>query len=110
VKWRVVASGALLAVFFIPSIFGEFINVVFLTHWGHIISLGGLMRNVTAGLFGTFERVAGTVFVGGFNDNVIREVAVLEPPLWCSWAVLFLICAVCLALLSWRVKAYEVVR
>ena len=110
VKWRVVASGALLAVFFIPSIFGEFINVVFLTHWGHIISLGGLMRNVTAGLFGTFERVAGTVLVGGFNDTVVREVAVLEPPLWCSWAALFLICAVCLALLSWRVKAYEVVR
>ena len=110
VKWRVVASGALLAVFFIPSIFGEFINVVFLTHWGHIISLGGLMRNVTAGLFGTFERVAGTVTVGGFDDNVVREIAVLEPPLWCSWAVLFVICAVCLALLSWRVKAYEVVR
>src|ERR1044071_3969673 len=38
VKWRVVASGALLAIFFIPSVFGEFINVVFLTHWGHIIS------------------------------------------------------------------------
>ena len=67
------------------------------------------MRNVSAGLFGTFERVSGTVFVGSF-DNTIREVAVLEPPLWASWAMLFLICAVCLALLSWRVKAYEVVR
>jgi ABC-2 type transport system permease protein len=110
VKWRIIASGALLAVFFIPSVFGEFINVVFLTHWGHIISLGALMRNVSAGLFGTFERVAGTVYVTGFNDNVVREVAVLEPPLWCSWAALFVICAVCLALLSWRVKAYEVVR
>jgi ABC-2 type transport system permease protein len=110
VKWRIIASGALLAVFFIPSVFGEFINVVFLTHWGHIISLGALMRNISAGLFGTFERVAGTVYVTGFNDNVVREVAVLEPPLWCSWAALFVICAVCLALLSWRVKAYEVVR
>jgi len=30
VKWRVVASGILLALFFIPSVFGEFINVVFL--------------------------------------------------------------------------------
>src|SRR6185437_426134 len=58
VKWRVVASGALLALFFIPSVFAEFINVVFLTRWGHIISLGALMRNVTAGLFGTFDRVA----------------------------------------------------
>lgn len=107
VKWRVVASGALLAVFFIPSVFGEFIDLVFLTHWGHIISLAALMRNVTAGLFGTFDRVAETI---GVEDNVVRQITVLEPPLWCSWAVLFLICAVCLALLSWRVKAYEVVR
>ena len=107
VKWRVVASGALLAVFFIPSVFGEFIDLVFLTHWGHIISLAALMRNVTAGLFGTFERVAGMIAI---DDQVVRQIPVLEPPLWCSWAVLFLICAVCLALLSWRVKAYEVVR
>lgn len=107
VKWRVVASGALLALFFIPSVFGEFINVVFLTHWGHIISLAALMRNVSAGLFGTFDRVAETIAV---EDNVVQQITVLEPPLWCSWAALFLICAVCLALLSWRVKAYEVVR
>jgi ABC-2 type transport system permease protein len=107
VKWRVVASGALLALFFIPSVFGEFINVVFLTHWGNIISLAALMKNVSAGLFGTFDRVAETIAV---EDNVVTQIAVLEPPLWCSWAALFLICAVCLALLSWRVKAYEVVR
>jgi len=107
VKWRVVASGALLALFFIPSVFGEFINVVFLTHWGNIISLAALMKNVSAGLFGTFDRVAETIAV---DEGIVREIAVLEPPLWCSWAALFLICAVCLALLSWRVKAYEVVR
>jgi ABC-2 type transport system permease protein len=110
VKWRVVASGTLLALFLIPSVFGEFINVVFLTRWGDIISLTALMRNVTAGLFGTFERVADVVRITDFNDNVIREIQLLEPPLWCSWAMLFLICATCLALLSWKVKAYEVVR
>ena len=110
VKWRVVASAALLALFFIPSVFGEFINVVFLTRGGHIISLGALMKNVTAGLFGTFERVADTIRITDFSDNVVREVQLIEPPLWCSWAVLFVICAVCLAVLSWKVKAYEVVR
>lgn len=110
VKWRVVASAALLGLFFIPAIFGEFINLVFQTHWGHIISLDGLMRNVTAGLFGTFERVTGTIEVTDFNETVVRQIPVLEPPLWCSWAMLFLICAICLAVLSWRVKAYEVVR
>lgn len=109
VKWRVVASGALLALFFIPSVFGEFVNVVFLTRWGHIISLGALMKNVTAGLFGTFERVADVARVVEFNE-VVREIQVLEPPLWCSWAALFVICAICLAILSWKVKAYEVVR
>src|SRR5918996_502731 len=42
VKWRVVASAALLGLFFIPSVFGEFINVVFQTRWGNLISLGAL--------------------------------------------------------------------
>src|SRR4030095_9616059 len=109
VKLRVVASAALLGLFFIPTVVGEFFNAVFLTKWGHIISLGALMKNVTAGLFGTFERVAGSIRIE-VEDNVIREITVLEPPLWCSWAALFFICAICLALLSWKVKAYEVVK
>jgi ABC-type transport system involved in multi-copper enzyme maturation permease subunit len=105
VKWRVIASAALLGLFFIPSIFGEFINQIFMTRWGNLISLGALTRNVTAGLFGTFVRTTGHIeMIGG------TEVMMNEPPLWSSWAVLFFICAICLALLSNRVKAYEVVR
>ena len=110
VKWRIVASAALLGLFLIPSVFGEFINAVFLTRWGNLVSLGGLMRNVTAGLFGTFERVSGRIQINDWNDNVVREVLLIEPPLWVSWTVLFIICAVCLAVLHWKVKAYEVVR
>jgi hypothetical protein len=41
---------------------------------------------------------------------VVREIALYEPPLWTSWTVLFILCAICLALLSWKVKAYEVVK
>jgi ABC-2 type transport system permease protein len=110
VKWRVIASGVLLGLFIIPSVFGEFINLVFMTHWGNIVNLGALMRNVTQGLFGIFEPVAGTMRITDFNDNVIREVLLTEPPLWCSWTALFVVCAMCLALLAWKVKAYEVVR
>jgi hypothetical protein len=33
-----------------------------------------------------------------------------EPPLWASWFALFLLCALCLWLLSRKVKAYEVVK
>src|SRR5215217_9482034 len=88
VKWRVIASGALLGLFFIPSVFGEFINVVFQTRWGNIVSLSALMRNVTKGLFGTFDRVSGTVRITDFDDNVISEILLIEPPLWCAWAAL----------------------
>src|SRR5687767_12346573 len=109
VKWRVVASGILLGIFFIPTVFGAFVNEVFRTRWGNIISLGALMKNVTDGLFGTFERTFDIMRIRDF-DGTITELQVLEPPLWASWVVLFLICAVCLALLSWKVKAYEVVR
>ncbi|HWN09250.1 MAG TPA: hypothetical protein VNO50_08290 [Pyrinomonadaceae bacterium] len=108
VKWRVVASAALLGLFFIPSIFGEVVNNLFMTRWGNIISLGALIKNVTSGLFGTFVRSTGHVI--GRNGRIVREIVMTEPPLWASWLVLFVICAACLALLSWKVKAYEVVR
>ena len=109
VKWRVVASAALLGLFFIPSIFGEVVNNLFMTKWGNIISLGALMNNVTAGLFGTFVQTS-VQRTGDFNRSFAREVILNQPPLWSSWFELFLVCAICLALLSWKVKAYEVVR
>lgn len=110
VKWRVVASGILLGLFFIPTVFGAFVNEVFQTRWGNIISLGALINNVTSGLFGTFDRTFDVIRVRNFGEDVVREIVLYEPPLWASWTVLFLICAVCLAVLSWKVKAYEVVR
>jgi ABC-2 type transport system permease protein len=109
VKWRVVASGAILGLFFIPSVFGEFINVVFMTRWGSIVSLGALMRNISAGLFGTFVQSSGTIRLEDF-DGTVREIVLSEPPLWLCWGMLCLICIICLALLSRRVKAYEVVK
>jgi ABC-2 type transport system permease protein len=108
VKWRVIASAALLGIFFIPSVFGEVVNTIFLTRWGSIISIGALMKNISAGLFGTFVRSSGQVM--DFDNGVVRQITLQEPPLWCSWAALFVICAICLALLSRRVKAYEVVK
>ena len=108
VKWRVVASAALLGLFFIPSVFGEVVNQLFRTRYASIISINANIRNVTAGLFGTFERV--TTFARDFDGEFVNRVSLTEPPLWISWLVLFLICALCLALLSWKVKAYEVVK
>src|SRR5688572_6619805 len=108
VKWRVIASAALLGLFFIPSVFGEVVNQLFRTRYGSIVSIGANVNNVTAGLFGRFERAYS--YLVGFDGDVAERATILEPPLIVSWFVLFLICAVCLALLSWKVKAYEVVR
>jgi ABC-2 type transport system permease protein len=109
-KWRIVASGAMLGLVFIPSVFATIVNFIFQTAWANVISLFALMANVTAGLFGTFDRVSGRIEVTDFDDNVVREVLFLEPPLWVCWAALFVFSAVCLAILHWKVKAYEVVR
>ena len=108
VKWRVIASASLLGLFFVPSVFGEVVNVIFRTRWGNLISLGALTKNISAGLFGTFDRTSS--FVTSVDGDVISRVVLTEPPLWTSWAVLFFVCAICLAILSAKVKAYEVVR
>ena len=110
VKWRVVASGILLGLFIIPSAFAEIVNLMFQTRWGSLFSLSALMASVTSGLFGLFSRFSQTIAIRDLDDNVVREITLMEPPLWCSWAALFLVCAICLALLSWKVKAYEVVK
>ena len=109
-KWRIVASGAMLGLVFIPSVFAGIVNLIFQTRWANMISLFALMGNVTAGLFGTFDRVTGTIRFDDFDGNVVREIQLLEPPLWCAWLALFIFSAVCLAILHWKVKAYEVVR
>ena len=107
VKWRIIASGALLGIFFIPSVFGEVLNQLFRTHWGNLISLIALMKNVSSGLFRTFQPTQR--FVMDMNGELVAAV-ISEPPLWCSWLMLFVISAICLAVLSAKVKAYEVVK
>jgi ABC-2 type transport system permease protein len=113
VKWRVVASGAMVALFFIPSAFGEVVNGLFLTHSGHLISLWATMVNIWSGLFGRFVRQTGAV--RGTVSNPIYEkqyfdIALLEPPLWASWLMVAIVCAICVWLLSRKVRAYEVIK
>src|SRR6266481_4647706 len=109
VKWLVAARAALLAAFFIPTAFAAIVNKIFQTRWGHIFDLRALIGNVWSGLFGTF--VSQSAELQQFrNGRLIHEAIMSEPPLWASWFVLFLICALCLWLLSRKVRAYEVVK
>lgn len=107
-KWRVVASGALLAILFIPSAFGEIINALFLTRIGHLISVGAIMNSIWLGLFGMFQRQTGQI--DGTRGGRRIEIVFLEPPLWSSWVALGLLCAFCVLLLMRKVRAYEVVK
>jgi len=107
-KWRVVASGALLGIFFIPSAFGEIINALFLTRLGHLISLGAIMNSIWRGLFGLFVRRTG--HREGMRNGEFMEITLYEPPLWVSWLALSVICACCVWLLMRKVRAYEVVK
>ena len=110
VKWSVAARAALLGVFFIPTIVAEIVNQLFETRWGHVFDLRALIGNVWAGLFGSFVRQAASQVQESSNGRVVREALFSAPPLWASWLMLFLICALCLLLLSRKVKAYEVVK
>jgi ABC-2 type transport system permease protein len=113
VKWRVVASGALLGLFFVPSAFAEIVNNLFLTRVGHLFSPGALINNIWKGLFGTFVRETGRIRgtrTDMFRDREFIDIVMREPPLWASWLVLALVCAFCLWLLSRKIRAYEVVK
>ena len=103
----------MLGLFFVPSAFGELINQLFLTRSGQLISLWATMNSAWRGLFGLFERNAGTI--RGKVDNPIYndqffDIVLLEPPLWASWLVIVVVCLICVALLARKVRAYEVIK
>ena len=113
VKWRVVASGALLGLFFVPSAFAEIVNNLFLTHAGNLISLWASVNSIWRGLFGLFERKTGTIqgrVESPLYEGQIFDIALLEPPLWASWLVVAAVCALCVWVLARKVRAYEVIK
>ncbi len=113
VKWRVVASGALLGLFFVPTAFGKIVNELFLTRNGHLISLWATMDSIWRGLFGLFVRQTGSIrgkVTNPIYDEQFFDIALSEPPLWASWLVIALVCAVCVWLLARKVRAYEVIK
>ncbi|HZB45320.1 MAG TPA: hypothetical protein VE360_08755 [Pyrinomonadaceae bacterium] len=110
VRWRVVASGALLGVFFIPSAFGQVVNGLLITRMGNLISPAALIKNIWRGLFGHFTREVGRFNIEDAWGRGIADVVLREPPLWACWLVIALVCLACLWLLSRKVRAYEVIK
>lgn len=107
-KWRVVASGALLGLFFVPTAFGKIVNELFMTRNGNLISLWTNINTIWGGLFGLFERETTIRIATGRRQ--VSELVLFEPPLWASWLVVALVCAICVWLLARKVRAYEVIK
>src|SRR5258707_14378907 len=90
VKWRVVAGALLLGVMFLGAGFGEAVNAVLRTQSGYFLNIVYLM---------------GTVWRSLFRINAEGSISPAE-----AWIALLVYCAICLALLVRKVKAFEVVK
>ncbi len=90
VKWKIVAGALLLAVFFFGAGFAQAINNVMRTQLGDFLNIVYLM---------------GTVWTALFGIDAQRSMPVLR-----AWTALLAYCAICLALLVRKVRAYEVIK
>jgi ABC-2 type transport system permease protein len=103
VKWKPVAGALMFGVFFVAAGFGEAVNGVERTKWGHLLNISSLVGNIWLRLFeGDDHTTSGAVF--------FRVALGEELPLWCCWAVLAALCLVCLYMLARKIRGVEVVR
>lgn len=94
VRWRMVATGLVVAAVFIPAGMAEVFNIVMRTSWGTLISLPEMMTEL-------FRR-----FLHAPANFITRE----GLPAWSMLMALALLCAGAAAALNARVRAREVVR
>jgi ABC-2 type transport system permease protein len=91
IKWRIAAGGAILAVFFAGAGFGSALNAIVRTQYGSLFDL---------------RKVIGLVFSQLFRETLPTT----EVPVSDAWTALAIASALCLWLLSKRVKPFEVVK
>jgi len=94
VKWRVVATGAIFAVVFVPAGIGGIITGVLRTKWGFLLNVPVMMTQL-------WQRFLG-------EPEVMR--ADLHLPTVAILIVLTLACAICVMMLNARIRGREVVR
>lgn len=97
VKWRIIATGAMLGIFFALAGFGEALNQILRTNWGRLLNLG---YDVNLAWFDLFRMAPHP----GFRNPMFDE-----PP-WTGWLSLTLLSAFCVLMLNRKLRAREVVR
>jgi len=94
VKWRVIATGAIFAVVFVPAGVGGIASAILRTKWG-------LLLNVPVVMSELWQRLLGAPTI--INSR-------LDLPNLAIAAVLVVTCLLCVAVLNARIRAREVVR
>lgn len=95
VKWRIVATGMVVAAVFVPAGVGGVFNAVMHTQWGGVINIPVMMTTL-------WRRLLNVELPSFLTRNELPTLAIL--------IALTLICAGCVAALNSRIRAREVVR
>ena len=94
VKWRVIATGAIFAVVFVPAGVGGIASAILRTKWGLLLNLPVVMSEL-------WQRILGAPPF--MNPR-------MELPTFAMAMVLVVACLLCVAVLNARIRAREVVR
>lgn len=101
IRWRLVASAALLATFFMGSAFGEMWRAVLGNPWGRLANVSYLIGIVWRDLFG--------VAPNWVARESLRGRSPADVPTWAAVTALLLTCGLSMWLLNLRLRAREVV-
>lgn len=93
VRWRIVATGLMVALVFIPAGFGAVVSAVLRTPWGLVLNIPYMLTLV-------WSRLLRTPI--GWRQEPL--------PLSAAWIALLGVCAICLLMLNKRILARQVVR
>src|SRR5579863_5463331 len=96
VKWRVIATGAIFAVVFVPAGVGGIASAILRTRWGSLLNLPFMMSEL-------WQRMLGAPTPMRMNERFIL-------PTFPIVVTLIIACLLCVAVLNARIRAREVVR
>lgn len=102
IRWRIVASGALVGIFFMGSAFGEIWREILRNPWGRVTNLPYLIGIIWTDLFEIQSRRT-------LAREMLDDRRGADLPLWAAWLALLVLCALCLWILNRRLRAREVV-
>jgi ABC-type transport system involved in multi-copper enzyme maturation permease subunit len=98
VKLRIVATGAIFILFYVPAGLGEMFNAIMGTYWGRLLNFSEMFRLILAK---GFRERTGSALLGSFRTEI---------PVPAAWGVLILLCLLSLVILNARLRARETVR